>query len=89
MWAVTNWRVFKTNKGTRLILYESWRFLRLRSPARSHFPKSKLVGVMSIWYMQATNAGSALKYGHGCPFAVVGLREHEGPWTVKDLQNMM
>jgi hypothetical protein len=68
------------------LFYETSRFLRPRSPVISHFPKSKLRGVVSVW-REKMEGNYTLKGGHDCPLAVVSFWEHKGTWAVKNLVN--
>ena len=50
----------------------------------SHFPKSKLGGVVSMC-REKMEGNDTLKGSHDCPLAVVSFREHKGTWAVKNL----
>jgi hypothetical protein len=69
-------------------IQESWRFLRLRSPLRSHFPKSKLADSMNTRHKRQ-KAGHLLERRHYGPLAVVSFWEHERARAIEDLQEMI
>lgn len=52
----------------------------------SHFPKSKLGDVVSVWH-EKMEGNDTLKGGHDCPLAVVSFWEHKGTWAVENLVN--